>query len=368
MKENPSVISRPEQANPVVTLDLLRGLAALIVFLAHTRGGSFVEFASLPDEQRTLITAVLFGLTRLGHEAVLTFFVLSGFLVGGQIISQIKTGKFNLAFYAIDRCSRIFLPLWPACIFTAGVIFYVFDENITMTNLIGNMVGLNGILVSNLNHNDPVWSLAFEIWFYVLGGVVAAIITARTMNTVLVALCAMVLCAMVFSILPANFLLYWWMGALTSLCIAIKYKRCLGLLGLGTTVLGSFFYEIGSASLSFQNTVIHVPVAISEALICSGMCLTLPFLCSAKVNAGLLFLRKPALYISNFSYTLYLVHFPVNSVFDRFLPKALSITTLSLLHFVLRSVGCLSTAMIFHFFFEKRTACLRHYLKGKYMS
>jgi peptidoglycan/LPS O-acetylase OafA/YrhL len=142
-----------------VTLDLLRGLAAFTVFLGHTRGASFIEFGSLPPTQKTATLAITFGVTRLGYEAVLIFFVLSGFLVGGQIISRARMGNFVLWEYAIDRCCRILLPLVPAVLFTGFLNIFVFGEPAVPTVLLGNTTGLNGLLVPTLNHNAPLWSL-----------------------------------------------------------------------------------------------------------------------------------------------------------------------------------------------------------------
>jgi hypothetical protein len=39
----------------------------------HVRGASFVEFGALPPEQRSVLVAFLFGLPRLGQEAVMVF-------------------------------------------------------------------------------------------------------------------------------------------------------------------------------------------------------------------------------------------------------------------------------------------------------
>ncbi|HZE20873.1 MAG TPA: hypothetical protein VE082_02380, partial [Desulfobaccales bacterium] len=61
-------------------LDSLRFLAALTVLLVHARDSSFVRFGSLAADQKTLLFASAYAVTRLGNEAVITFFVLSGFL------------------------------------------------------------------------------------------------------------------------------------------------------------------------------------------------------------------------------------------------------------------------------------------------
>jgi peptidoglycan/LPS O-acetylase OafA/YrhL len=364
LSAGPAPISPHEKASPLTTLDLLRGLAALAVFLVHTRGGSFVEFASLPPEQKSITIAILFGITRLGHEAVLTFFVLSGFLVGGQIVERLRNGTFDFFTYTIDRCSRILVPLVPACIFTALVSRYAFGEKVSIGDLLGNMVGLNGVLVQNLNHNDPLWSLAFEIWFYISGGAVAYIITSRTKGACIASLFMFMLCSTVFSVLPARFLVYWSVGALTSLCVTARHKRGLGILGVVMFVAGSVSYQLGSATQSFKSTT-YAPVEVSEALICSGLCFLLPLLCSNSINGRLMGIRGPAVCVSSFSYTLYLTHFPANSMFDLWLPKSPSITALSLAYFALRCFGCVLIAIVLYFAFERNTGAIRAYLKRR---
>src|ERR1700733_2312871 len=104
----------------IIGLDLLRGIAALAVFLGHARTASFVEFGALPSPQHTAIAKIFFGLTRTGHEAVLVFFVLSGYLVGGQVIKQVRQRRFLIKSYALERTTRIFLPLIPACLLTVA--------------------------------------------------------------------------------------------------------------------------------------------------------------------------------------------------------------------------------------------------------
>ena len=63
-------------------------------------------------------------LCRMGHEAVIVFSVLSGFLVGGRGFERIKDGSMNVGSYAIDRFARIcpllaaiFSILLPALLF-----------------------------------------------------------------------------------------------------------------------------------------------------------------------------------------------------------------------------------------------------------
>src|SRR5690348_5650474 len=92
-------------------LDLVRFLAALLVVSAHVRGTVFREYSALAADSRNLAVASFFALTRLGHEAVIVFFVLSGYLVGGRAFERIARGRFVPGEYAVDRITRIWIPL-----------------------------------------------------------------------------------------------------------------------------------------------------------------------------------------------------------------------------------------------------------------
>jgi peptidoglycan/LPS O-acetylase OafA/YrhL len=157
--KQPAVMNEPRHALPA--LDLLRGLAALTVMAAHLRGDAFVEYGALPVSQHGVLAALFFGLTRQGYEAVIVFFALSGFLVGGQVLSRVRNRKFQIRDYAIDRSTRILIPLIPACLFTAAIDLFVFGHGDAVGQLAGNMFGLNEIIVPTLQTNPVLWSLAY---------------------------------------------------------------------------------------------------------------------------------------------------------------------------------------------------------------
>ena len=64
-------------------LDAIRFIAAFMVLFSHSRNDFFLAYGDLPVEDKGLGTFIFYTLGRLGHEAVIVFFVLSGFLVGG---------------------------------------------------------------------------------------------------------------------------------------------------------------------------------------------------------------------------------------------------------------------------------------------
>ena len=72
------------------TLDVIRALAAIEVILSHLRGFIFTDFGQLMHAN-ILVKAFDF-ITGFGHQAVVIFFVLSGYLVGGSIIATQSDG------------------------------------------------------------------------------------------------------------------------------------------------------------------------------------------------------------------------------------------------------------------------------------
>ena len=91
-------------------LDALRFIAAFMVLLSHARNTFFPAFGDLPADQQNIFSMALTMFCRMGHEAVIIFFVLSGFLVGGRGWERILNGTMNVGGYAIDRFSRIYPP------------------------------------------------------------------------------------------------------------------------------------------------------------------------------------------------------------------------------------------------------------------
>ena len=65
-------------------LDMLRGCAAVLVMAGHLRAYVFQNYDSLnsPD----LSVKIFYAITGLGHQAVIIFFAMSGFLVGGKAL------------------------------------------------------------------------------------------------------------------------------------------------------------------------------------------------------------------------------------------------------------------------------------------
>ena len=340
----------------IVALDLVRGLAALLVVLVHVRQTAF-STTSLPPDVRGVTTALFYGLTRSGNEAVLVFFVLSGLLVGGQIVSRVKAGRFDWTIYTVDRLSRIFLPLIPAVFISAAIGAVFLGHSPGTPEMLANAFGLNGVLTQTMIENWPLWSLAYEIWFYVIGGSLAYILCegliwfpysfcrwhvqhGRTGHPLLPDL------GFGSSRIPVRML---------------RRRELLFVVGILLIGIGAFLNQLTVPTKIFE----HVPPLRGidgASLLSIGLCLMMRILCSDETARRLRALRRPAAALASFSYSLYLFHFPINEALQLWMPQAGTITLLTASQFVLRVALCVLGSLAFYWCFERNTGTVRQTL------
>ena len=192
-----------------IHLDAIRGLAALAVFAGHARDlflqspreallGSAQVIANAAQtaqsygaqvaQQYGTQAAQHYG-TSVGRQAVIVFFVLSGYLVGGGVVRAKTAGSWSWRSYLTNRLTRLWVPLLPALLlgflldrfglahFGTDSIYYGppgqmeiapgLANRVNWSILLGNAAFLQGITVPTLGSNTPLWSLAYEFWFYI---------------------------------------------------------------------------------------------------------------------------------------------------------------------------------------------------------
>lgn len=352
-------------------LDWVRFIAAFMVVGIHARGENWVEWGRLTETSQTKLAALFFALTRAGTEWVLVFFVLSGFLVGGKLIERLRDGTFSLPEYVLDRVSRIWVPLVPALVWSAIVAFWV-GKPVSWLDLIGNIIGLQGVSVANFAANHPLWSLGYEIWFYVLAGSLAWWLTSETK----VRISAGMVLALVFAVfarMRSEFLFAWLLGALTYwLCHKPRMPR-LAFAGALFMAGGYVFSQATSATVSvdLSKWLRYVPsVEVGIVTLSLGIALILPFLTqlapqsllSQRIND---FGSK----VAAFSYTLYLTHIPILYLWECYQPERNSAINLeSVIWYLLRIASCLLFAWLFYLPFEKQTGRVRKLLRGIWLA
>lgn len=342
-----------------IALDLMRGLAALVVLISHLRGDCFVEYGALPASQHSALTALFFAATRTAYEAVIVFFVLSGFVVGGDVLARVREGRFQIFDYGLDRSTRILIPLIPACLFAAAVAFVLSNNVPSVGQVVANMVGLNEVVTESLAANAVLWSLAYEIWFYISAGAVAYVASQRPNAA---SILTIIVCVIVFTILKTHYLIFWMLGACASLLVETRFKRTSFVIGIVLLLAGSLFHQLAADSRSVTS-VAYIPPLAAEFLVCVGIAMTLPLLVTSSVNQLLTPIGLWVGALAAFSYTLYLTHRPANTMLASMFGRADAISAQSLFHFGLRVLICLAVAACFYLCFERNTSKARRYLR-----
>lgn len=137
-------------------LDLIRFLAAVMVMVGHT--WHWFDPASTTKFP--------------GHEAVVVFFVLSGFVITHAATRPGVT----LGVYVQHRMARILPVAWLALLLAAVMAVAVpalNDEPHLLAPTLVNLVflGQSGWGWMEAPLNSPYWSLNYEVWYYVIFGV-----------------------------------------------------------------------------------------------------------------------------------------------------------------------------------------------------
>ena len=104
-------------------LDVMRWVAALVVVLTHVNDQVFLSMAETPEESRTLAFMAWKLISASGNEAVIVFFVISGYLVGGAALAEfLRDGDIKLSNYLLRRCCAALGAVFVAGVLVLGAI------------------------------------------------------------------------------------------------------------------------------------------------------------------------------------------------------------------------------------------------------
>ena len=309
----------------LVHLDCLRGLAALLVVVEHLRAFLFVPFPQVVSPG--VITKAFYLVTGLGHQAVMIFFVLIGFLVGGSVITALQKGKWSWRAYLLRRMSRLWVVLIPALFLTLfwdklgsaiapegyhGVFRELYHSGPTPTipadwsigTFLGNTFFLQTILVPCFGTNGPLWSLANEFWYYLLFPLLILLVIPGT--RVPARLACLLLAAGILIFLPKQILiggLIWLLGA--GVFYVIQIGRIRSIASHPVWLILSLLLTI-AALLASRSGRIGEGADLLIGIGCAALVAGLATRASVSYFYGMLSAGA-----SEISYTLYLVHFPV---------------------------------------------------------
>lgn len=370
-------------------LHFLRFFSAVIVCLGHTKEFLFVHM----DESAHVLEKLSRLFLGLGPSAVLVFFFLSGYLVGGNEIVNLVRKKLNFSSYIFNRLTRLWIVLLPALLATFSLnaftcrnsrisLYCTADSELAshaemppqfsqkISDLISNALFLQPFKGTPWGGNGPLWSLSYEFWYYMVFFSVISVVSYFLKREIGFGLIPHLLILFVATrILDLDWLvlgIIWLFGALAAHFLKVnsvvrftrKFQRTIA---LKFTLLTFTLILPALISLKLFPRIFSFPIVILLLTI------SLSFTQNENaidVNSSL---RKIIVRGSEYSFSLYLTHFPVialaTSLFvpvDRWSMSPVGIFVLLLLTF-----GALFTAYAFAWLTEFNLTQVRIVLRSR---
>jgi peptidoglycan/LPS O-acetylase OafA/YrhL len=296
-------------------LEALRGFAALYVLLHHV-SSSYLGLKGSP-----------WGFAfRFGQEAVIGFFLLSGFVIHYSF--HLSTRK-SFSDYLLKRTRRIY-PIFCIALPLSLLIAFLSPTRLILKDVVlsclGNLLmiqdhpGRPNLWILPFCGNDPLWSLAYEWWFYMLYFPVIKYCSSRWQKVLVFSLAGI---GIIFDSLFPNPLCHylallpvWWFGVemakefLASGAITLRgqlpylFLLCIPLLHF---INISLQWHLLGKPLAF----IAYPLVDARYFLSTLILFFLALLWRGFDFFGYRFLSRPLVFIGTFSYALYVFHYPL---------------------------------------------------------
>ena len=315
-------------------LDFLRGIAALEVLLGHGRNLFFVDREEII--QKNILIDLLYFITGFGHQAVIIFFVLSGFFISSSVFKSYQKDRWSWKIYLINRLSRIEIVLIPAIILTycwdsfgiycfgldgvyggnglgSNVANYNIADRLNPATLVGNILFLHNIFVPTFGSNGALWSLANEWWYYITFPLLLSLFFFHSRLSKKALIVSGLSLSVVTYLLLQSGMIYsfpiWLMG--TGVCLApvlpiLNKKKVIAYAAI------TFFLILLGCILAIIKLQLIKNDFIADSLVGLATASLIYTLCNVNTEFNRNnFYSKISTLLSQFSYTLYLVHLPI---------------------------------------------------------
>jgi peptidoglycan/LPS O-acetylase OafA/YrhL len=363
-------------------LDWARGLSAVVVLCHHLRNFVFVDYHEAYDVGP--LWQLFYFVTGLGHQAVVVFFVLSGFLIGGNVAQLVDSKRWSWPQYAVRRLTRLWIVLIPALVLTAlfdtagryltdspfysGALFdtyhsgptaYTAPASYSVATFVWNVLFLQTVVAPTFGTNAALWSLANEFWYYVLFPLMFLALqpSERLGTRGMLAIGITLLCIFLPTDLLAAGLI--WLLGYGAWLVSARVSFSSRMLRLLTVVLLGLF--LGALALSRFKAM----TGYSDFVVGLTFALLLVPLTHTEVRNQTL--RSFSEWLSGLSYTLYLVHLPIAAFVAAWLleTKRFAPGANASLVFGAMFLRIIVYTWIIHHAFERHTPSMQKWLLGQ---
>ena len=343
-------------------LNFSRALAALLVLFFHIRSALVVPYDSL--DLHNWLSRAVFVVTAFGHDAVIIFFVLSGYLVGGAVLKMDVRSPHDLWEYWIDRSVRIGPVLIAATAFSIVLqhMAPLFGCTDTQLTVLGNALGFQNFLVKPLCNNLPLWSISNEVVYYFIFPVMIAAFLGIFSVWLAISLAGvMAICILSLSLAPlddTNIVLdlpFWLIGAMIWFVPGnfLRWRWLALLLIAGALLFGRL--DFGKDHSWFRDLFLTAAFAF---LLVTFVNRPMPQSGVGAAVAG--HVARTSRWFADLSFSLYVIHYPLIRLYMYFVlnsghheARYTTITPRNLLEFVGLSAFSILIAFGFSALFER---------------
>jgi peptidoglycan/LPS O-acetylase OafA/YrhL len=175
----------------LISIDALRGLAALTILLYHARAILWVGLGYTWQENQfnrinpDILLSYLSAPLKLGGLAVMLFFALSGYCIhrrGAKLLADNPNAKMEWFGFILRRIWRIYPTYIFALILTAVVDYYLLAnyssvlgesnisqmQNNSFSVFVASLLSLQGIVAPYFGSNGVFWTLGIIFHFYLI--------------------------------------------------------------------------------------------------------------------------------------------------------------------------------------------------------
>jgi peptidoglycan/LPS O-acetylase OafA/YrhL len=222
-----------------------------------------------------------------------------------------------VANYAIDRATRLWTVLIPTFSLTllfglgSGVLLPNIDfsaaNEFSVLSFVGNLLGLQRVVLADFGGNYALWSLANETWYYVLFPLLVLMFTAPRTTARIASGAALALAAI---LLPVEIILYFsiWLLGVAFSRVRIECSigvRCAWLLPLAAM---SAYFRLTGDNNQFDQTMVGMDLSLSLMFLALLSSLQFNAAPESKLARPLARIGK---FFADFSFSLYVLHVPL---------------------------------------------------------
>jgi peptidoglycan/LPS O-acetylase OafA/YrhL len=303
------------------------------VLIYHVRYRFFFDYHDITAPN--WLSFLFYSLSSFGHDAVMVFFVLSGYFISASVCRDQAAGRWSWKRYLVNRFARLYIVLLPALLLTVfwdcfGLEFYSnnpiysgeqrswshdffpVNSRLNVGTFVANALFLQTIQALPLGSNEPLWSLSYEFWYYILFPLVwfALERPVRVSKSVV----HLILFIGLLVVIGKNIAIYfpiWLLGTAVYLLPQVSFLKREQSPIATFIVLGLFCSVVAGTHIGALKNLLYNSIIVTDYITATTFALLLYFMLHNQSPGGRGIYGKVSKSLANFSYTLYVVHMPV---------------------------------------------------------